>query len=120
VPDQDLRKFMTTTFWQPLTIMPFAAIGAILTWVPPGPGDITVLAVIAAFAVLGNYCSIQALRIADTSVTMPIDYTKLVWSVIGAYVLFNEIPSAATAVGALLIVGSSLYIALREGRHSSV
>jgi len=110
----------TTAFWQPLTIMPLAAIGAYLTWVPPQPLDLIVIAVIAAVAVLGNYCSIQALRIADTSITMPVDYTKLVWSVIAAYVIFKEVPSLTTAFGALLIVASSLYIAVREGKHSSV
>lgn len=111
---------MTTAFWQPLTIMPFAAVGAYLTWVPPQPIDLAILGVIAVVAVVGNYCAIHALRIADTSVTMPVDYTKLVWSVIGAYLLFNETPHLMTAFGAVLIVGSSLYIAIREGRHSSV
>lgn len=110
---------MTTAFWQPLTIMPFAAIGAFLTWVPPQPLDLLVILIISSFAVLGNYCSIHALRIADTSVTMPVDYTKLVWSVVGGYVLFHEIPNGITIAGALLIVGSSLYIAFREGRHTS-
>ena len=108
---------LTTAFWQPLTIMPFAAIGAYVTWVPPQAADLTVLAVIAAVAVLGNYCSIQALRIADTSITMPVDYTKLIWSIIGGYILFNEIPSVSTALGALLIIASSLYIALRESHR---
>lgn len=111
---------LTTAFWQPLTIMPFAAIGAYLTWVPPQPFDLLILGAIASLAVLGNYCSIAALRITDTSITMPVDYTKLLWSVIGAYVLFNESPHLTTAVGAILIIGSSSYIALREGRHSSV
>lgn len=111
---------MTTAFWQPLTIMPFAAIGAYLTWVPPQMFDLFIIAVIASVAVLGNYCSIHALRIADTSVTMPIDYTKLIWSVVGAYILFNEVPNPTTGIGAVLIVGSSLYIALRERRISSV
>lgn len=110
----------TTAFWQPLTIMPLAAVGAYLTWVPPQPLDLLVMAVIAAVAVLGNYCSIHALRIADTSITMPVDYTKLVWSVVAAYFFFNEMPTLATAFGALLIVASSLYIAFREGKHSSV
>ncbi len=110
----------TTAFWQPLTIMPFAAIGAYFTWVPPQLPDVLVIAFIATVAVLGNYCSIYALRIADTSITMPIDYTKLVWSVVAAYFFFSEVPSLTTALGALLIVASSLYIAVREGKHSSV
>ncbi len=109
---------LTITFYQPLTVVPWVAIAAWVVWQPPTLHDWLVLTAMAAAAGVGNYCTIHALRLADASIAMPVDYTKLLWTVAAAYVLFNEIPGMSTMAGAALIVAASLYIAVREGKRT--
>jgi drug/metabolite transporter (DMT)-like permease len=108
---------ITITFYQPLTMLPWVAIGGILVWQTPTLHDWLVLAAMSACAGIGNYCTIHALRLTDASIAMPVDYTKLLWTVAAAYVLFSEIPGVSTLTGAALIIAASLAIAIREGRR---
>jgi drug/metabolite transporter (DMT)-like permease len=49
-------------------------------------------------------------------VVSPLGYTRLIFSTIAGVVLFNETPDRWMAAGAVLIVGSALYITLREAK----
>lgn len=64
----------------------------------------------------GMHLWINAFRLADATVVSPLGYTRLLFSTIAGVLLFNEVPDAWTAAGAVLIVGSALYITLREAR----
>jgi drug/metabolite transporter (DMT)-like permease len=47
----------------------------------------------------------------------------IVWAVMFGYVVFGDVPSMATIVGAAIIIGAGLYIFLRErdlGRGETV
>jgi len=56
----------------------------------------------------------ESLRVADTSVVMPIDFCKLPWTALLAYLVFTQIPDAFVWIGGTVIFGSALYIAYRE------
>jgi drug/metabolite transporter (DMT)-like permease len=107
---------LTITFYQPLMISPFALIGALPVWVWPSGYSWTVLFIMGLLAAIGNFAYVQALRIADASLSMPADYVRLLWMVMWGYVLFAEVPDLATWFGALLIVGATLLITWRESR----
>ncbi|MEZ5843331.1 MAG: DMT family transporter [Hyphomicrobiaceae bacterium] len=107
---------LTITFYQPLMIAPFAFVGSVPVWVWPSGGVWLILAGMGLVAGLGNYCYVQALRTADASVVMPADYVRLLWMVAWGYWLFAEVPGWTTWLGAALIIGSTLFIAWREGR----
>ncbi len=107
---------LTITFYQPLMIAPFALLGSLPFWVWPSGRALLILAAMGALAAVGNYAYIQALRIADASISMPADYVRLLWMVMWGYFLFAEIPAISTWIGALLIVGSTLFITWRESR----
>lgn len=107
---------MTITFYQPLMIAPFALIGTLPVWVWPSLEAWIVLFAMGLFAGIGNYCYVHALRIADASVCMPADYVRLLWMVSWGYLLFAEVPAISTWVGAVLIMGSTLFITWRESR----
>ena len=49
---------------------------------------------------------------------MPFDYTRLILSALVGYAFFMEVPDPYTMVGALMIVGSTFYIARREAREA--
>jgi drug/metabolite transporter (DMT)-like permease len=58
----------------------------------------------------------QGLTYGDTTVLVPLDYSRIVYSAVIGYLLFNELPGPWSVVGMALIVVSSLYLVLSERR----
>jgi drug/metabolite transporter (DMT)-like permease len=105
---------LTVTFYQPLMIAPVALLGTVPVWVTPSPIVWLVLFAMGAAAAIGNYGYVRAMRLADASITMPVDYARLLWMVGWGYMLYSEVPDRATWLGAALIIGSALFITVRE------
>jgi drug/metabolite transporter (DMT)-like permease len=79
----------------------------------PDRADLPALMVLGLLGVSGHlllaraYAKVQAVRLA------PLDYTALLWAVIIGYAAYDEVPSAATAIGAVMILGAA-FIASRR------
>lgn len=95
-----------------LVTLPFA----IWLWVAPQGTDWLWLLSIALLNVAGQILIISAYRLGEATAIAPVDYTRLVFSGVLAYLVFGEVPDLWTLAGATLIVGSTAYIALREAR----
>lgn len=116
---KELAKFdstLTISFYQPLLIAPFALVMALPVWVWPDARAWMILTGMGAVAAVGNYCYIAALRMADASLVMPADYVRLVWMVGWGLLFFAEIPLASTWIGAVLIIGATCFITIRESQ----
>jgi len=114
---KELGKFdsvVTITFYQPLMIVPWAALGSLPVWVTPSQEVWLALAVMGVLAALANYAMVKAFNIADASVIIPADYVRLLWMVGWGYALFGEVPGLSTWVGAALIIGATFFITVRE------
>jgi drug/metabolite transporter (DMT)-like permease len=61
-------------------------------------------------------CYIKGMSIGDAAAMAPIDYTRLIFALIVGFVLFHEVPSAITMLGASVVIGATLYITWREAR----
>jgi drug/metabolite transporter (DMT)-like permease len=107
---------LTISFYQPLLIAPFAFLMALPGWVWPGLEAWLILLGMGAIAAIGNYGYVHALRVADASLVMPADYVRLIWMAGWGFLFFGEIPLLTTWIGALLIVGATLFITVRESR----
>jgi drug/metabolite transporter (DMT)-like permease len=59
-------------------------------------------------------CANRSLKLAPASVVTPYQYSMIVWAVMFGYVVFGDVPSSATILGASIIIGAGLYIFLRE------
>ncbi len=94
----------------------FFAVPTAITWETPGWDLLAVLFGMGIFTAIGHVLMSNALRLADASVAMPIDYTRLVWAAVIGYFFFNEQPELLTLVGAAMIIGASLFIIYRESR----
>lgn len=68
------------------------------------------------FGVAGYYAIVAAMRIGDASAITPFRYTRLLFSLIVGMLVFNERPDAPTLIGAAIIIGTGLYMFLREHR----
>ncbi|ATC33517.1 EamA/RhaT family transporter [Caulobacter vibrioides] len=87
---------------------------ALFVWRWPTWPDLGLLAAMGVIGTLTQGAYIKGMEAGEAAVMAPIDYTRLVFAVIVGLLLFNEIPRTATVVGAVIVVGSTLFISWRE------
>jgi len=105
---------VTITAYMSLLITPLALVPALFVWIWPTPEQFGWLVVIGIVGNLGQLCLSQALKEADTHVVMPMDFLRLIWIAIIAYVAFDEVPDLPTWAGGAVIFASGAYITYRE------
>jgi len=93
-----------------------AIIPASMVWITPTWEQLAVLTGTAIVGTGGNFCMIKAFGIGEATAVSPFDYTRLIFAGILAYFFFNEVPTLGMVIGAVIIVGSSIYIMQREAR----
>jgi drug/metabolite transporter (DMT)-like permease len=92
-------------------------LGALLSpfgWVTPSIGSLGLFVAAGCTSVVALLCVNRSLKLAPASVVVPYQYSMIVWAVIFGYVVFGDVPSWATIVGAAVIIGAGFYIFLRE------
>jgi drug/metabolite transporter (DMT)-like permease len=105
---------ITITIYMSLIASPFLAIAAIPYWQMPTLEQLGWLMLLGSTGSLVHVCFAQALKNADVSVISPMDFCKLLWVSLLAFVAFGEIPTTTTWIGAIMIFSSATYIAYRE------
>jgi drug/metabolite transporter (DMT)-like permease len=106
----------TGTFSVGLVLAPFA-------WRAPGLPDLGLFVLAGCISIVALLCVNRSLKLAPASVVVPYQYSMIVWAVMFGYVVFGDVPSAATIVGAAIIIAAGLYIFIREqqlGRETAV
>ena len=101
----------------------FGALAAPFGWVTPSPRDLVLLMLFGVLAMLALACINRSLKLAPASVVVPYQYSMIVWAVIFGFVVFGDVPSISTIIGAVIIIGAGFYIFLREqklGREDAV
>jgi S-adenosylmethionine uptake transporter len=83
-------------------------------WVLPARGDIWVFLGLGLNAAVIGYCLSQAYRIADAATVAPFEYIGLPLAVFWGLVIFGDLPVWEVWVGIGLILGSGLFVFLRE------
>ena len=76
--------------------------------------DVLWLLFAAATGVLGYYAITAAMRIGDVATVSPFRYTRLLFALILATVFLGERPDGLTLIGAAIVIGSGLFVLLRE------
>ena len=94
----------------------FGLVFAPFAWVTPSWADGGLFALAGAISVMALLSINRSLILAPASVVMPYQYSMIVWAVMFGYVVFADVPSSATLIGAAIIIGAGLYIFLREQR----
>lgn len=104
----------TTVFW--FAVSSLVPLALLMPWFA-GSHDATTWAIIAGLSFAGGLAQLTltgALRLAPVALVMPMDYTSLVWASLFGLLLFAQVPSPWTWVGAPIIIGSGLVILWRE------
>jgi drug/metabolite transporter (DMT)-like permease len=81
---------------------------------PPSLFDFALLLAVGGFGSLGHYLLILAHHRAPASVLSPFMYTQLVWATVLGYLVFANVPSRWTLIGAGTVIASGLYLLNRE------
>jgi drug/metabolite transporter (DMT)-like permease len=84
-------------------------------WVLPTDRYVILALVLAgASGALGHWFLILANRRAPATVIAPFSYTQLLSMAVTGYLIFNTVPDISTAIGAIVIIASGLYVVYRE------
>src|SRR5437868_7056096 len=97
------------TFSVGLVLAPFA-------WVAPALPDLGLFVLAGCISIAALLCTNRSLKLAPASVVVPYQYSMICWAVLFGYLVFGDVPSAATIVGAAIIIAAGLYIFIREQR----
>ncbi len=89
---------------------------AISVWVTPTLADLGVLAAVACFATAGHYSMTLAFASAPVTVTQPVTFLQLVWSVLLGALFFGEPADPWVILGGGIIMASVIFITWREAR----
>jgi drug/metabolite transporter (DMT)-like permease len=81
---------------------------AALSWSTPAWDDALSFAGLGLVSAASHLLSITAFRLAEASMLAPLVYVELIGAGLLGYLVFREVPDAATALGAVLIVGAGL------------
>ena len=83
-------------------------------WRSPSIDEYLLIIAVAFFGVIAQYAVTKAYAIASPSLIAPFEYTALIWSAVLGYLIWGDIADALAISGALLIIGSGIYIIHRE------
>ena len=83
-------------------------------WVTPSLSSLALFAIAGCISVSALLCVNRSLKLAPASVVVPYQYSMIIWAVLFGLIVFGDVPSTATIVGAAIIIGAGLYIFLRE------
>lgn len=111
------EKPATIVFYMALILTPVSLIPALVVWRMPEPGELAWLAALGACGTLGQLCTARAFTLADATAVLPVDFLRLPLVAAIGYLAFGEALDIWTAVGAAVIIGSSVYIAHREAHY---
>ena len=104
------------TFWQAGGLIPATFILAVPVWQWPNLSQLFMFLMIAIAGTLVHWFLNEALKRAEISALLPLDYLRLIWSVSMGFIFFNELPHAGLWFGAALILGASTYIGIRQAQ----
>ena len=83
-------------------------------WIMPSFYDLTLLSMIGFFGGVANLWLSQSYKFSEVSLVTPLKYLALVFAIVFGYLIWGEVPSGKTLIGAILVIASSIIIFRRE------
>lgn len=105
---------LTITSWASISLAVLSFPIALAFWTTPTLEQFAWLGAIGIMGSIGAMATAHSLRLAEASALMPFDFIKLLWAALIGIIVFGEVPSPWTWVGAAIIFASTLYLTYRE------
>jgi drug/metabolite transporter (DMT)-like permease len=103
-------------FFVALFVTPINGVAAAFVWVTPSWHDLAVMFAAASIGTAALWLYSEALRRADLTAVMPLDFTKILWAALFGWLFFAETPDALTLLGGGVIFAAALALTLAERR----
>ncbi|WP_298855214.1 DMT family transporter [uncultured Ruegeria sp.] len=87
-------------------------------WVWPESTDRWLFVGLGFNSAVVGYCLGQAYRMADAATVAPFEYVGLPMAIFWGWVIWGELPNLPVAIGIALILGSGLFVFLRERKKT--
>ena len=104
-----------------LTLLITGVVGAIIlsvympfTWVPPTTNQWLLMTGIGLCASVGHFFLILSLKYADASKLAPFSYFEIITNLLIGFYFFGDFPDRYTFLGLFIIMGSGIYVFIRE------
>jgi len=116
-----LIKYLSTTesstsivFWFTLMAIPVTGVVMFFVAKPHPPIIWFMMIAVGLFGAIGQIALSESLKYAPISLTAPMDYSNLLWSTVYGYLIWSYWPGISLWIGAPIIIGAGIYIALRK------
>lgn len=80
------------------------------SWTTPTPLQLLGLVAMGVASGFCQYLTVRAFYHAPASTIAPVTYTKMIWAIVIGFVWFGETPTALAAIGAVVVIGSTLLV----------
>ena len=115
-----VRKLSATETTASIAFYTNAAVAVVMAcllpigFVPPSLADLALMALAGLTGGAALMLLIAGYRRAQAAVVAPFQYSQMLWGVLLGWLLWDDLPSTAIALGATIVVASGLYILYRE------
>lgn len=89
------------------TAMPFV-------WVKPVPTEFILITMGSLANICGHLLILRAFVLAEASLLAPFIYSSMITNVVAGYFLFRDFPDIWTLLGVILLVGTGVYLSLKD------
>ena len=83
-------------------------------WILPNFLDLFLLSMVGILGGVANLWLTQSYKLSEVSLVTPVKYLALVFAIFFGYLIWDEIPTLKTLLGAALVIASSIIIFRRE------
>ena len=83
-------------------------------WMLPNLIDLFLLSLIGILGGLANLWLTQSYKLSEVSLVTPVKYLAIVFAIFFGYLIWDEVPTTKTLIGAILLIASSIIIFRRE------
>jgi len=105
---------ITIMTYQNVTLSVLLAGPAAYFWVTPTWEQVAAMAAVGCLMSVIQWTMIKAYGSGDASAIAPMEYGRIVFATVAGILVFSEVPTIYTAIGTVLIIGSTLYTMRRN------
>ena len=115
-----IRKLSSTepvwliSFFFSFSILIFSFFSLYQKWIMPPLFDLFLLSSVGILGGIANLWLSQSYKFSEVSLVSPLKYLALLFAIVFGYLVWDEIPTIKTLMGALLVILSSFIIFRRE------
>ncbi|CAN1559794.1 RhaT Permeases of the drug/metabolite transporter (DMT) superfamily [Rhabdaerophilaceae bacterium] len=107
----------TVTFWQGLVVLAIVSPFTLAAWVTPNVEQVVLLCLMSLAFTVGQWLFTAGLRMGDAAAIAPLGYLRLILMAAIGWLIYAEIPSLATVLGAVLVISSAIFTIRNNARR---